>query len=429
MKKIKYRLFIIFFIAITSLWGQEWEVISEMPIPVKGAQAIVQNSLVYIIGGYSDSTFSPINKIQIFNPQDTSWIVIEDTLNVSRYGHVVVKDKDKAWIFGGGSTEDSLDKSLESWDFITSPKIVEYDPVFNRQFATAQIFDNLLYIFGGYSTEVVEDSNKINYMIVYDIEGKSFVYSDAQDFVAENTPIHQMSAKLGNSVFIFGGDIWGISRNIYLYDVSENAFTDLGNPLINARAGGSTVVLDESTIALIGGYNEVGPMASVEVLSIEYNYIHSQEITEKPLNYARSEPAVVKVDSFVYVFGGKDSFDNCIPFVEKAYIETQSATVIESKDRINPVNDFELFQNYPNPFNPATTIIFSNQESMQINLDIYSINGSHIKSLVNGYLNVGSHQIIWDGTDKNNNPVSSGVYFYKCDNGIMSETKRMILLR
>ncbi|MBN1406791.1 MAG: hypothetical protein JW956_03325, partial [Calditrichaceae bacterium] len=288
MKKIRHILILFCLITLKSLPADEWEVISEMPIPVKGAQAITHNGSIYILGGYSDSFFGPINKIQIFNPQDTSWIIIADTLAIGRYGHVVVKDENKAWIFGGGASEDSIDKSLESWDFITSPIITEYNPIFNRRFATAQIYSNLLYIFGGYSTEIIEDSTSIEYMVIYDISSRYFVYSDAQDFMVENIPIHQMSAQIGSNFFIFGGAAWGISRNIYVYNTIKNIFNESDASLIDARAGGAAIALDESSIALIGGYNEEGqPMASVEVLAIQNNDIYYQEKVQ-PLNYARS---------------------------------------------------------------------------------------------------------------------------------------------
>ena len=429
MKKFIYIVFIISIITLNNLWSEEWEVISEMPVPVKGAQAVVHNSLIYVIGGYSDSTFSPINKIQIFNPEDTSWVVIEDTLAIGRYGHVVVNDNDKALIFGGGASEDSLNRSLESWDFITSPTVISFNPVFNRQFATAQIYGNMLYIFGGYSTEIVEDSTGMDYLAVYDISDRSFVYSDAKDFAAENIPIHQMSAKLQNNIFIFGGVSWGLSRSIYVYNTIGNTFTELGTFLIDARAGGSAVVLDESRIALIGGYNEENqPMASVEVLETFDNFIHNQTNIE-PLNYARSEPTVVLYDSFVYVFGGRDSFDKCIPYVEKSYIEVINHTLLQGSDKIYLKNDYELYQNYPNPFNPSTTIMFKNSKAMHVKLNVFSIDGSHVKSLINAYIYPGNHQFIWDGRDEHNKLVSSGVYFYKIDNGIITETKRMILMR
>ena len=74
--------------------------------------------------------------------------------------------------------------------------------------------------------------------------------------------------------------------------------------------------------------------------------------------------------------------------------------------------------NYPNPFNPTTTIQFSNEQNEQIKIEIYNIKGRKVKtlecdeSLVTRADGVG-YSILWNGRDKNNQPVSSGVYFYQ----------------
>jgi hypothetical protein len=378
-----------------------------------------------VIGGWSDSIFSPINKIQVFNPKDTSWVVIEDTLAIGRYGHVILSDSNRILIFGGGANEDSLDRILESWDFITSPISITFDPVFNRQFATAQIYQDMIYIFGGYSTEFVDDTSG---MVIYDLSSDLVEHRSTEGFAAENVPIHLMSSIIDENIYIFGGADYGISRDIHVYNTMSQSMTHLESALLDERAGGGAIVINEFQIALIGGYNEADqPIASVEVLTVYGNYLDYQANAE-PLNYARSEPAVVLYDSFTYVFGGRDSFDNCIPYVERTIIETTATTLVES-DQANKFISYELFQNYPNPFNPSTTIQFNLSDANHINLDIYSINGVHIKSLVNDYLESGSYQYTWNGKDKHNIPVSSGVYFYKFDNGTISETKRMILLR
>jgi len=48
---------------------------------------------------------------------------------------------------------------------------------------------------------------------------------------------------------------------------------------------------------------------------------------------------------------------------------------------------------------------------------IYNINGHVIKILVDSALPEGEHSVIWDGTDANNQPVGSGVYFFQLRTG------------
>lgn len=91
--------------------------------------------------------------------------------------------------------------------------------------------------------------------------------------------------------------------------------------------------------------------------------------------------------------------------------------------------NYVLNQNYPNPFNPATTINYSLGESNNVRITIYNLQGEEVKTLVNSYQTRGSYSIIWDATDNNNNPVSSGVYFYSLKSGSILQNKKMILIR
>ena len=44
--------------------------------------------------------------------------------------------------------------------------------------------------------------------------------------------------------------------------------------------------------------------------------------------------------------------------------------------------NFELSQNYPNPFNPSTKIQFSVPQMEKVKVEVYDIQGSLIKTLV-----------------------------------------------
>ena len=92
------------------------------------------------------------------------------------------------------------------------------------------------------------------------------------------------------------------------------------------------------------------------------------------------------------------------------------------------------FSNYPNPFNPETTFRFSiAHTNSYVELSIYNIKGQKVRTLINREMNVGYHNVIWNGKDDNNKNVSSGIYFSVFDvddNGSdYTSVKKVILLK
>ena len=91
---------------------------------------------------------------------------------------------------------------------------------------------------------------------------------------------------------------------------------------------------------------------------------------------------------------------------------------------------WNVFSRFAASFNPITTIEFSvTQTSALVTLEIYNIKGRKVKQLVNDQLSAGTHSIVWNGTDENNTPTSSGIYFYKLKAGNFQRTRKMILLK
>ena len=86
--------------------------------------------------------------------------------------------------------------------------------------------------------------------------------------------------------------------------------------------------------------------------------------------------------------------------------------------------EFVLYQNYPNPFNPGTTIRFSLPESGTVTLKVYNALGQEVNSLMNGFMEAGSHTINFDASSLN-----SGIYFYRLNSGQFSEVRKMTLIK
>ena len=95
-----------------------------------------------------------------------------------------------------------------------------------------------------------------------------------------------------------------------------------------------------------------------------------------------------------------------------------------------------LQQNYPNPFNPETTIKFTTENTSLRNASarqveyteiiIFNIKGQKVKQFSDIR---GQTSVVWDGTDNNNKPVTSGIYFYKLKAGDFEKTRKMILMK
>ncbi len=88
-----------------------------------------------------------------------------------------------------------------------------------------------------------------------------------------------------------------------------------------------------------------------------------------------------------------------------------------------------LKQNRPNPFNPQTEIGFSIEAGGNVKLSIYNARGQLVRSLVNRFLEMGEHKVIWQGRDDSGRLLSSGVYYYRLETTAGKEVKKMVYVK
>ena len=113
---------------------------------------------------------------------------------------------------------------------------------------------------------------------------------------------------------------------------------------------------------------------------------------------------------------------------------TPDDLIDEVSSNENTVNiNSEFIGCYPNPFNPQTTAYLNLKNDSQVRLNVYNIKGERIRTLVSETLSAGEHHIVWNGTDDNNNNVSSGIYFFETgianNSGDYTSVKKVILLK
>jgi len=86
-----------------------------------------------------------------------------------------------------------------------------------------------------------------------------------------------------------------------------------------------------------------------------------------------------------------------------------------------------LEPNYPNPFNPLTRIGYRLSDPAAVSLRVFDLQGYLIRTLTDGWQEAGSHEVIWDGTDRNGQPAASGIYIYSLEAGSRTVTRKMVL--
>lgn len=87
-------------------------------------------------------------------------------------------------------------------------------------------------------------------------------------------------------------------------------------------------------------------------------------------------------------------------------------------------NEYSLKQNYPNPFNPTTNIKYDLPFDNFVTIKVFSILGTEIMTLVNEFINAGSYNVSFNGSN-----LPSGIYYYKINAGSFEEIRKMILLK
>ncbi len=84
---------------------------------------------------------------------------------------------------------------------------------------------------------------------------------------------------------------------------------------------------------------------------------------------------------------------------------------------------------YPNPFNPATNIQLVVGRAGLVSVDIFSVNGARVRSLLNEERATGTFVLRWNGRGDDGNLVPSGAYFCRVRNGGVTDTQPLLLLK
>lgn len=131
-------------------------------------------------------------------------------------------------------------------------------------------------------------------------------------------------------------------------------------------------------------------------------------------------------DGFHLVFytAWEDSIDEKIGILGRKHL-----FLLGSVDDDRSDMSFHLEQNYPNPFNPSTTIRYSLTKPELVIIKIFDVLGNEIATLVDDHKAAGSYEVEFNSHSGKVRNLTSGVYFYRMQNGNSFQTRKMLILR
>lgn len=90
----------------------------------------------------------------------------------------------------------------------------------------------------------------------------------------------------------------------------------------------------------------------------------------------------------------------------------------------NIPDEFGLDPAYPNPFNPRTAISYQLSAVSFVNINIYNTRGELVDQLINGFVEKGKYELVWDASD-----MPSGVYIIRMRAGDFIASQKVVLIK
>ncbi|HEX5133479.1 MAG TPA: FlgD immunoglobulin-like domain containing protein [Candidatus Krumholzibacteria bacterium] len=280
----------------------------------------------------------------------------------------------------------------------------------------------LRYATGGEGHDSTPRGNRL-----YDFHGRDgTVIRDVSD---PSSPVTLGVIKSPAIRFHHSGDVTADERYLYICDElsthpnADVTIWDIADPANPARVG---QIADPD--ASVHNLYVVGDLAYVAYYSAGFKVFDIRDPVH-PLLAGRYDTSRRSGEGFTGAIGADAYAPDGNVYVCDIENGLFAFTVSPSAEKAGTETPFALGQNAPNPFNPSTTIAFELRKSAWARLDVFDVGGRRVRTLVNGDLPAGRHEVVWDGRDGAGRSAASGIYFYRLRAGDRTETRRMVQLK
>ena len=153
-------------------------------------------------------------------------------------------------------------------------------------------------------------------------------------------------------------------------------------------------------------------VAGVENGTLNHTLVRKPHVLSGNLSWTSS--AGTNTDNSEWTVYEQDTWD---------YLGFHAIDILKTNQTTFPL-EFRLLNIFPNPFNPTTTIKYSVETRQIMSLRIYDITGQLRETLIDGFIESGSHTIQWNASNQPN-----GIYFVRLQVQGHSQNQKIILLK
>ncbi|MBW6513653.1 MAG: carboxypeptidase regulatory-like domain-containing protein [Candidatus Syntrophosphaera sp.] len=240
-----------------------------------------------------------------------------------------------------------------------------------------------------------------------------------------------MDSEYYSSSDYFRTQTWGVNRARKVQ--SDSTVYDPANPPANATVSGefpqtgfvwAYVPVGILQGSVSGTGNQPLQGATLQVLDTGYS-----SSTDANGNYAIHLPVgtydlMISADGYVAqtVYG-------VIINLDQTTVQDFALSLVDSSDPLVPPASTALLGISPNPFKTSASIAFSLKQPAPARLEVFNSRGQKVRTLVDEIRSGGLHEVVWDGRDEQEKPVSAGIYLLKLNSEKLLFNQRMILLK
>jgi len=271
---------------------------------------------------------------------------------------------------------------------------------------------------------ILESLNVDQILKIDDFNIKNYSDSDVKLILNKDNSSIQLSTAAPKNDNIFISRDTALQEKEGWYKINGSVTKYVGKSEGRVEGSGLYKIIEDTESPKLEIINQEPPYLKIKAID-NLSGVEYVKITSDSKSFT-SEDGIFKINNF-----NEGLNDLNIYIVDKMGNET----VIDQNININEVSILPRMKkniyNYPNPFNPSTSIQIYIENSSHVTLKIFNMKGKLVKIIYEGVLgeNQNSYTFFWDGKDKNNNILASGVYYAVLNINGKENITKMVLLK